>query len=141
MSLRRQDRVSGTDQGPLAQRLWSDMIAQLAVRLGVCPVHSSRLICALCDVQWTATAAEEAETEALLQRTTLHHLTWPAWPCVRCGTPDVALCPECYAPVQDHAFAGLTPAEEARLEALLSASTRYTFLPDPDVTGNGNHHR
>jgi hypothetical protein len=133
-----QYHIPGTDQAPLAQRLWSGMVAQLAVRVGCCPIHNhARLICCVCDVDWTASAADKAETEALLQRTTLYHLTWPTWPCARCDTPDVALCLDCYEPVRDQVFAGLTRVEEARLVALVTASARYTFLPDPDVTGHG----
>jgi hypothetical protein len=131
--------IPDPSKAPLAQRLWHDMAAQLATRLGCCPIHiGTRLICALCDVQWTALAAEQAETEALLQRTPLYHLRWPTWPCTRCDTQDIALCVDCYDPVADQAFAGLTPEEDERLKALLSRSCRFTFMPDPDAIGNGD---
>jgi hypothetical protein len=130
MRLRRQDRVSGTDQEPLAQRLWFDMTARLAVRLGVCPVHATRVVCCVCDVQLTSSAAEEAEMEALLERAAVPLVTWP---CARCDTQDAALCVDCQEAVADQAFAGLTPAEEARLSALLSTHVRYTFVPDDPI--------
>jgi hypothetical protein len=75
--------------------------------------------------------------EALLERTALYHLTWPMWPCAQCDTPDVALCLDCYEPVRDQPFAGLTPAEEARCVELLQTHSRYTFLPDPDAADTG----
>ena len=62
-----QDRIPGTAQGPLAQRLWSDMTTQLAERIGCCPIHGTRLICALHDVELTSSAAEKAEMEALMR--------------------------------------------------------------------------
>jgi hypothetical protein len=107
------------------------MAERLAGSLGCCPVHGIRLICALCDVDWTPSAAEKAETEALLQRTTLYHLTWPTWPCMRCDTQDVALCPDCYEPVCDQAVAGLTPEQEVRYGELLRTQMRLTCMPDP----------
>jgi hypothetical protein len=131
MSLRRYDRVSGTAQEPLAQRLWRDMATHLAARLGCCPVHGTRLICCRCDVTWTGSAGEEMELEALVERTALSSLTWPMWPCSRCGTPDATLCLDCYDAMDDQAFAGLTPAEEARCGELLR-HLRYTCLPDLD---------
>jgi hypothetical protein len=122
--------------GPLAQRLWSDMVAQLAQHAGCCPVHGTRLVCAQCDVTWTGSTGEEAEVEALVERTALRHLTWPTWPCGRCGAQDIALCLDCYEPVRDQTFAGLIPAEEARCGELVT-HLRYTFLPDPDAADTG----
>jgi hypothetical protein len=113
--------------GPLAQRLWSDMVAQLAQHAGCCPVHGTRLICAWCDVTWTGSAGEDCEAETLVARSALYDLAWPTWPCGRCGGEETALCVECYAPVREQAFAGLTPEEEARLLALCERSMRYTF--------------
>jgi len=115
--------------GPLAQRLWSDMVAQLAQHAGCCPVHiGTRLICAWCDVTWTGSSGEKMEVEALVERSlAVQGVTWPMWPCARCGTQDAALCLDCYDPVKDEAFAGLTPKEEARLLALCERSMRYTF--------------
>jgi hypothetical protein len=105
----------------------------LAAHVGCCPIHGMTLICAWCDVTWTASAHEQAEVEALLERTALSDLTWPTWPCARCGTQDAALCFDCHDPVVEQVFAGLTPAEEARLRTLL-ASMRYTCIPAPDGT-------
>jgi hypothetical protein len=138
MPLRRHDSVSGTTQEPLAQRLWRDMSTQLAERLGCCPVHGRAMVCCLCDVAWTGSAGEERELEALVERTALPDLTWPSWTCGRCGTPDAMLCVDCYGPVSDEAFAGLTPAEEARCGELLTY-LRYTCLPDPDWAERVSH--
>jgi hypothetical protein len=33
-----------------------------------CPLHGTRLICALCDVTWTASVGERLEVEALVER-------------------------------------------------------------------------
>jgi hypothetical protein len=121
----------GTAQEPLARRLWRDMATHLAERLGCCPRHGTPLICCLCNVAWTGSAGEEMELEALVERTALSHLTWPSWPCGRCGTQNSALCFDCYDPVNEQAFAGLTPEEEARCGALLT-HLRYPGMPDPD---------
>jgi hypothetical protein len=130
-----QDRIPGTAQGPLAQRLWSDMTTQLAERIGCCPIHGTRLICALHDVELTSSAAEKAEMEALMRLDVKP--TFVTWPCARCHAANVALCLDCYEPVADQMFAGLTPAEEARLVELAKKTARFTFMPDPDVTGPG----
>jgi hypothetical protein len=122
---------------PLAQRLFHEMAAQLAQHVGCCPLHGTRLICACCDVVWTASAHEQAEVEALLERTALYDLTWPMWPCARCDTEDVALCLDCYAPVREQALAALSPEEGVRLQTVLGLSARYTFLPDPDAADHG----
>jgi hypothetical protein len=123
--------------GPLAQRLWSDMVAQLAQHAGCCPVHGTRLICAWCDIADTGAVREQLERDALVARSALYDLAWPAWPCGRCDTQDSALCLDCYEPVKDQAFAGLTPAEEARLLTLCERTVRYTFLPAPDAADTG----
>jgi len=69
MSGRRQDRIPGPSQELLAQRLWHDMAAQLAERVGCCPIHGThQLICAFCDVTKCGSAAEHLEMEALLDR-------------------------------------------------------------------------
>jgi hypothetical protein len=120
---------------PLAQRLWHDMAAQLAARVGCCPIHGTRLVCALCDVVWTASPSVERETDALMQRTALYQMTWPTWPCGHCHTPDSAMCIDCYEPVREQAFVGLTPEEEARYAELLARTMRYTFLPEPSDDG------
>jgi hypothetical protein len=130
---RRRVGESREAQEPLAQRLWRDMAAQLAERLGCCPMHGTTLICCVCNVAWTTSANEQMEVEALLQRTTLYHLTWPTWPCARCGNQDVALCLDCYQPVAEQAFAGLSPAEEARGRELLCKNMRFTRMPGPDA--------
>jgi hypothetical protein len=125
-----------TPQEPLASRLWRDMAAQLAERLGCCAIHGTRLVCCLCDVAWNGSAGEERELDGLLGRAAVSHVTWPTWRCGRCGTPDAAFCVDCYAPVSDEAFAGLTPVEATRCEELLG-SFRYTCLPDPDAADTG----
>jgi hypothetical protein len=122
---------------PLTQRLWHELTVRLAAQIHCCPIHGTRLICALHDVAWTASAHEQVEVEALLERTALHDLTWPTWPCARCDTPDVALCLDCYEPVREQAFAGLTSAEAERLGVLCQRSMRYTFLPAPDAADQG----
>lgn len=129
--------IPGTSMEPLAQRLYRELAAHLADRLGCCPIHGTRLICCQCDVAWTASASEKVEVEALVQRTTLYDLQWPTWPCGRCDTQDVAMCVDCYQPVREQAFAGLMPEEEARLSALLDTSLRFTFMPDPDAADDG----
>jgi hypothetical protein len=116
---------------PLAQRLFRDMAAQLAKHVGCCPVHGTPIICCLCDITWTGSVGEEMELEALVARTALDDLTWPSWPCGRCGAQESALCPDCYEPVREMALAGLTPAEEVRCGELLT-KVRLTGLPDPD---------
>jgi hypothetical protein len=124
---------------PLAQRLWSDMVAQLANHAGCCPVHGTRLICAWCDIADTGAVGEQLERDALVERAAaLYDLPCPAWPCGRCGTQDSALCLDCYEPAKDQAFAGLTPAEEARLLTLCERTVRYTFLPAPDAVDDGD---
>jgi hypothetical protein len=132
MPLRREDRGADTGQEPLAQRLWSDMVEQLAKHVGCCAIHGIKLICPWCDVVWTASASEEREAETLVERTMLYHLTWPTWPCGRCGAQ--AMCVGCYEPVREQAFAGLSPDEELRLSTLLGTSMRYTCMPDPGET-------
>ncbi len=126
-----------TRQEPLVSRLWRDMAEGLAAHVGCCPLHGTRLICALCDVTWTASAHEQVEVEALLERTALYDLTWPMWPCTRCDTQDVALCLDCYEPIREQALASLSSEEGARLRTLLGMSMRYTFLPAPDAADTG----
>jgi hypothetical protein len=133
MTTRRQHLRPGTPQEPLAQRLWRDMAEGLAAHAGCCPVHGTRLICAWCDITWTASAHEKVEVEALLERTALYDLTWPMWPCGRCGTQDIALCLDCYEPVREQALASLSSDEGGRLRTLLGTSMRYTCMPDPDA--------
>jgi hypothetical protein len=136
MPLRRHDSISGTTQEPLARRLWRDMSTQLAERLGCCPRHGTPLICAFCDVDWTGSAGEKLAVEALVEGScAVQGVTWPTWRCGRCGTQDVALCLDCYEPIREQAFAGLTPAEEARLGELLRRHMRYTCRPDPEAAG------
>lgn len=119
---------------PLAQRLLHELTARLAVQANCCPRHGTRLICALCDVHWTASAGEKMEVEALVDRSlAVQSVAWPRWPCGRCDTQDVALCIDCSQPTSDQAFAGLTPAEEARLVTLLDGVVHLTCLPAPDV--------
>ena len=114
--------------GPLAQRLWSDMADGLAAHVGCCPLHGTRLICAFCDVTTCGSAAEHLEMEALVERSlAAQDMPCPTWPCARCGTKDSALCLDCYEPVREQRFAGLTPEEEACLLALCERSMRYTF--------------
>ncbi len=138
MTTRRQHLPAGTPQEPLAQRLWRDMGEQLAKQVGCCPLHGTRLICALCDVAWTASAGERLEVEALAERSlATQGMPCQAWPCGRCGTQDIALCVDCHEPVADQVFAGLTPAEAERLQVLCQRSLRYTFLPDPRDDGPG----
>jgi hypothetical protein len=123
-----------TPQAPLAQRLFREMAAQLAARVGCCPIHGThQLICAFCDVTTCGSAAEHLEMDALLDRAEVSRMPCPTWPCARCGTKDSALCLDCYEPVREQAFAGLTPAEAERLQVLCQRSMRYTFLPAPDA--------
>ena len=132
-----------TRQEPLASRLWRDMAGKLAVHVGCCPIHGGRLICAICDVTSRASPREQAELEGLIARTPLYQRdargepTCPVWPCGRCHAENIALCLDCYEPVADQMFAGLTPAEEARVVELAKKTARFTFMPDPDVTGPG----
>ena len=137
MTTRRQHLPTGTPQEPLASRLWREMAEGLATHVGCCPLHGTRLICALHDVAWTASAHEQAEAEALLERTALYDLTWPMWPCARCDTQGVALCLDCYAPVREQALASLSSEEGVRLQTVLGMSARYTCLPDPDAADHG----
>jgi hypothetical protein len=142
MTRQRDARISGTPQEALASRLWRDMAEGLAAQAGCCPIHGMTLICALCDVTWTASAGERLEVEALVERSlATQGVTCRAWPCGRCGTQDIALCLDCFEPIREQpVFAGLTAAEEARLGELLGRSLRYTFLPDPDAADHGHDH-
>ena len=138
MTTKRQHRPAGTSQEPLAVRLWREMAEGLAIHVGCCPLHGTRLICALCDVAWTASASERLEVEALALRSLdAQVLLLQAWPCGRCETQEVALCLDCYEPVREQAYAGLTPAEAERLQVLCQRSMRYTFLPAPDAADTG----
>jgi hypothetical protein len=123
----------GAPKEPLAQRLYRELAGHLADRLGCCPVHGTRLICALCDVAWTGTAAEHVEVEALSDRTALNDLEWPTWPCGRCRAE--AMCLDCYDPVADQAYAGLTAEERARFQGLLGHVV-ITFRPE---SADGRH--
>ncbi len=129
--------IPDTRKEPLAQRLFRALASRLADRLGCCPIHGTRLICSQCDVVWSASAAERLEVEALLERSAVsRELTWPAWPCARCGAQDIALCLDCYDPVADQAFAGLTPEQEARCRELLQTYGRFTFMGHPNDDNN-----
>jgi hypothetical protein len=132
--------IPGTPKEPLAQRLWRDMAAQLAERLGCCPIHGIPLICAFCDVTTCGSAAAHLEMEALLDRAAVSRMTWPMWPCARCDTQDVALCLDCYEPVREQALASLSSEEGVRLRTLLGTSMRYTFLPAPDAADHDHDH-
>jgi hypothetical protein len=137
--LKRGGDAMTTDKEPLAQRLWSDMAAALAMRLDVCPRHGTRLICAWCDLEWTGTAAEEVEADHILAKV---EVTLVEWPCRRCSARDraiqkTALCLDCQEEVRDQPFDGLTPEEEARLHALLRTCLRFTCMPDPDAADTG----
>jgi hypothetical protein len=132
--------IPGTRKGPLAQRLYRELASRLADRLGCCPIHGTRLICSQCDVVWTASAAESLEVDALLERSAVsREMTWPSWPCARCGAQDIAMCLDCYDPVADQAFAGLTPEEAARCGELLRTHLRFTCMRDPDDDGDPLH--
>ncbi len=131
--------IPGTPKKPLAQRLWRDMAAQLAKHLGCCPLHGIPLICAFCDVTTCGSAAAHLEMDALLDRAEVSRMTWPTWPCARCGTTDSALCPDCYAPVREQAFAGLMPEEDARLRTLIGTTLRFTGMLDPDAADHGDN--
>jgi hypothetical protein len=122
---------------PLVQRLVRELTARLAAQAHCCPIHGIRLVCAVCEVASTASRSEEVEIEGLLERTALYQLPWQAWPCARCGAQDIALCLDCYAPVADQAFVGLTPDEAARYAELLIRTMRYTFLPELGDDGRG----
>jgi hypothetical protein len=138
MTRQRDARISGTPQEPLVSRLWRDMAEGLAAHVGCCPLHGTRLICALCDVTWTASVGERLEVEALVERSlATQGVTCRAWPCGRCGTQDIALCVDCHEPFQEQAFAGLSPEEAVRLRTLLGTTLRYTFMPDPDAADYG----
>jgi hypothetical protein len=119
MTARRHDLISGTPKEPLRQRLYRALAGHLADRLGCCPIHGTRLICAACDVTWAGSAAEHVEVEALSDRTALNGLEWPSWPCGRCGAQDSAMCLDCGGPTDDQAYAGLTAEERARFQGLL----------------------
>jgi hypothetical protein len=139
MTTRRQRLHAGTPPEPLAQRLLREMAEGLAAHVGCCPLHGTRLICAFCDVTWEASAGERLEVEALVERSlATQGVPWPTWPCGRCDTQESALCLDCYEPVKDQAFAGLTLAEEARLLTLCERTVRYTFLPAPDAVDDGD---
>jgi hypothetical protein len=132
MTTRRRNVSVGASKEPLGKRVYRELAGRLAGHLFCCPIHpGTQLICAVCDVRWTGSAAEQVEAEALLERTALHHLTWQTWPCGRCDTQDVAMCVECYAHIcESEALDGLTPDEDERLRALLGASVRLTVKPD-----------
>jgi hypothetical protein len=128
-----------TPKEPLAQRLFREMAAQLAERVGCCAIHGTPLVCCLCDVAWDGSAGEELELDGLLARSAVSHVTWPTWRCGRCGTQDAALCLDCHEPAIEHVFAGLTPEEEARCGALLRTHLRFTCRRDPDADGDPLH--
>jgi hypothetical protein len=128
----------GAPKEPLAQRLYRELARHLADRGGCCPVHGTQLLCPLCDLVWTGAAAEEREIEGLAVWATVtgDQETSP-WRCHRCRAE--AMCPDCYEPVADQAWAGLTPEEQARVHDL---SLRYRVsrpLDDPAEDGNPLH--
>jgi hypothetical protein len=135
MTTRRHDLRFGASQEPLHQRMYHELAGHLAARVGYCLIHrGSRLICALCDLTWAGTAAEEREMEALSDRTDRADLEWATWPCDRCGAQDSVVCPDCCVPTEDQ-YAGLTAEERARFQALLG---HLVITGRPDAT-EGRH--
>jgi hypothetical protein len=70
-------------------------LGALFQRHGLCPVHTERPVCVRCEMDWTGTAAEENELEALLDRAWgSAPLAPPLLRCRSCGH-DWAVCLSC----------------------------------------------
>ena len=132
--------LPGTPKEPLAQRLYRELASHLADRLGLCPIHGTRLICPLCDVVWTGSAAEHLEVEGLAARaaaTAPGPQSTSPWRCARCGAE--AMCVDCCEAVHEPFDAGLTPKEQARFRELLPRTMAIKFRGKPDDDGDPLH--
>jgi hypothetical protein len=92
----------------------------LASRMGCCPTHLTRLICAVCDFHWTGTDAECDELEPLAERVSLYLGELPTNGRCRCGT--ATCCLDCYEATKRPTGAPddvLSPQELARYHWLL----------------------